>query len=294
MLSFNEKYTDQPREWLESLFDTVEYGDTGSTLLIIGVLLVVGRVVSGRTPESNRFAKQIAGFSFLLYLTIRVWDGGASLADDPVATAWNGALVAAMVGAMALIAYPALSFLWNGLLRPVQKHLTRLIGGMIAFPHRLSAWLLQPFRHRRALALEKSLQPEREAAERAQQTAEARNRQLEDYRDKLRYDLRLKYRSLQETAAIFDEEQFETMLSTTLHPETKMEIDRRKNSLNELLDSCAKEGLPQDIGGIAAHFQKLRIDLEETSYPDPQKRKLLRWYSMQEEIAVTRFMKGQR
>jgi hypothetical protein len=216
------------------------------------------------------------------------------LADDPVAMAWSGALIAAMFGATALIVYPALSFLWHGLLRPVQRHLTRLIGGLIALPHRLGSWLLQPFKHRRALATEKRLQPEREAAERAQQAADAGIQQLESYRDKLRYDLRLKYRSLQGSETSMQEEQFETMLTTTLAPESRLEIDRRKESLYGLLDSSAQESLPQDIGSIAAHFQQLRVDLEEGTCPDSEKNRLLRWYNMQQEVAMARCLKGQR
>ncbi len=294
MLALTDNLVDLAEGWLGSLFDMVEYGDPMSTLLMIGVLLVVGRIISGRSPEASRFSKQVAGLTFVLYLVFRVSSGEADLADDPLGLAWGGALAAGLLGSITLVAYPGLRFLWQGLLMPVKRQVARLFHGLFAAPKKMGTSLMKPIRRRQERALEKKLRPEREAAEQAQLDATQRAQQFESYRDTLRYDLRLKFRSLQEANSMFDEDQFESMLEATLSPASQDEINRRTEMLNEQLNSCAPHELPQDITGIAAHFHKLRIDLEEAPYPDAQKRKLTRWYTMQETIAVNRFIKGQR
>ncbi len=277
-----------------SLFDLIEYGDPGSTLLLIGILLVVGRVVSGRRPEATQFAKRAAGLAFVLYLALRGWGAGSYLEGDFLSLALGGALAAGLLGSAALISYSGLHFLWSGLWKPGWRMVSQTVHALISLPIRTLHWMLQPFRRRQELAAIEREKPAREAIERTRLAAETRAHRLESRRDKLRYDLRLRFRSLEESLTLLDEDQFESMLETTLEPDSQAEINRRIKMLNDLLESFANEKPPQSLVELAAHFRKLRKDVENSPLPDVDKRRLLKWYTMQEKVVSERFIKEQR
>lgn len=266
--------------------------NTGSIWPLVGLLVLAYPVASRawRThPRIYTWSLRSGAAAFALYITAMLVAVGQIDGAFWLSIFWRGMLAGALVGVITAIA----------------------IGVWAILTHPLCSWLTKQRRTRedglrrqrdsqralveaeRTAEIEQREAPAREEARRARERAACEAAELKSMQDQLRYDLRIRYQSLRrDVQALFSPDEFNEMLDHALAPASADEIHRRVAKLEELLaalrsPSSAPGGSLEDL---ALDYRRRREEVANSSLPDREKDKLVRWLNREENQRLHQFV----
>lgn len=258
--------------------------NTGSIWPLV-VLLVLAYPVASRAwrthPRIYTWSLRSGAAAFALYIAAMLLAVGQIDGRFWLAIFWRGILAGALVGVIAAIAIGVWAILGQPVCDWFAKRLQTHQDGL---QHRrdLRRSMVEA---ELAAEVERREAPAKQEARRAREQAARDAAELKSMQDELRYDLRVHYQALRhDVQALFSPEEFNEMLDHALAPASADEIHRRVAKLEELLAALRS---PTTVPGgsledLALDYRRRREEVANSSLPDREKDKLVRWLNREE------------
>lgn len=279
---------------LKRFVEMIDQGDFISMLFLILVLYIIGSWLTEKSPQAKQTAKKCSGITLLLYFIYAWVVDGAMHADVILSLLFRSLQAAGFIYGTSLIGYAVYSFGKSHFIDAAQEKIAQ---AKSAREKQIAD------EHQEKLDAEKAIedQKQRDVAARLSRDKAAEQQALahqadetESFRENVRFDLLLEYKSLRkEIQEILPEAEFREMIDVALNSKNAIEIRRRIGRLRKLLTSTREESVPkeQTLESISQEFTDRRADIEASPYDQVRKDKLIQMLNFQESMRINRLNK---